>query len=72
MDVKIRGDQGIALEGNKDIEHDVNIEDDDNTGEDDDMGYYDNMEDYDKIENGYGCDDEDIYEDENKDVDMEL
>jgi hypothetical protein len=72
MDAKIRGDQGIALEGNKDIEHDVDIEDDDNTGEDDNMEYYDNMEDYDEIVNGYSCDDEDIYEDENEDVDMEL
>ena len=47
MDVKIWGNQGIALEGNKDIEHDVDMEDDD-------IEYYDNMEDYDEIENSYG------------------
>jgi hypothetical protein len=55
----MQGDQGIALEGNKDIEHDVDIEDDD-------------MEDYNEIENVYSCNHKDIYEDENKDVDIEL
>jgi hypothetical protein len=71
MDVKIRGGQGIAFEGSKDIEHNVDIEVDDNMWEDDDMEYYDNIEDYDEIENTYGCGDKNIYEDENKDVDME-
>lgn len=42
MDVKIRGNQGKALQCNKDVEHDVDIEDNDTE-------YYNNIKDYGEI-----------------------